>query len=59
MEASLLGTTTRRDGRVQVTYGGHRLYYYAHEDSGEMECHDVFLNGGYWYAVAPSGDRAS
>ena len=58
VKESLLGTTTRRDGRAQVTYGGHPLYYYAHEAPGEVECHDVFLNGGYWYAVAPDGDRA-
>lgn len=58
VEPALLGTTTRRDGREQVTYGGHPLYYYAREAPGEVECHDVFLNGGYWYAVTPDGDRA-
>jgi predicted lipoprotein with Yx(FWY)xxD motif len=58
VKASLLGTTERPDGTTQVTYGGHPLYYYAHEGPGEVECHDVFLNGGKWYVVQPNGDRA-
>src|SRR5687767_4636516 len=28
-----LGTTERRDGRRQVTYGGNPLYYYVGEDA--------------------------
>lgn len=55
---SLLGTTKRSDGTTQVTYGGHPLYYYAHEGPGEVKCHDVFLNGGNWYVVKPNGKRA-
>ncbi len=58
VKASLLGTTERSDGKTQVTYGGHPLYYYAHEGPGEVECHDVFLNGGNWYVVQPNGKRA-
>ena len=55
---SLLGTTERTDGTTQVTYGGHPLYFYAHEGPGEVKCHDVFLNGGTWYVVKPDGQRA-
>ncbi|MGE3379965.1 MAG: hypothetical protein AB7I40_16975 [Nocardioides sp.] len=55
---SLLGTTRRTDGTSQVTYDGHPLYFYAHETKREVKCHDVFLNGGNWYAVQPDGDRA-
>jgi predicted lipoprotein with Yx(FWY)xxD motif len=58
VRADLLGTTRRRDGAQQVTYGGHPLYFYAHEGPGEVECHDVFLNGGTWYVVTPEGKRA-
>ncbi len=58
VQKSLLGTTERSDGTNQVTYGGHPLYYYAHEGPGEVECHDIFLNGGTWYVVKPNGNRA-
>jgi len=55
---ALLGTTERRDGSTQVTYRGRPLYFYAHEGKDVVECHDIFLNGGTWYAVQPDGDRA-
>lgn len=58
VRAALLGTTKRTDGTTQVTYNDHPLYYYAHEDPGEVKCHDVFLNGGNWYVVQPDGDAA-
>lgn len=54
----LLGTTKRRDGSVQVTYGGHPLYYYAHEAPGEVKCHNVATHGGLWWVVRPDGNRA-
>ncbi len=53
----LLGRTTRRNGKRQVTYDGKPLYYYAHEGPDEVLCHDVFLNGGYWWVVGRNGDR--
>ena len=52
---SLLGTTWRRGGKRQVTYAGRPLYFYAHEGSGEVLCHNVNLNGGLWWVVGPSG----
>jgi predicted lipoprotein with Yx(FWY)xxD motif len=58
VQGSLLGTTSRAEGTTQVTYGGRPLYFYAHEGKHEVKCHDVFLNGGRWYAVQPDGSRA-
>jgi predicted lipoprotein with Yx(FWY)xxD motif len=57
VRAGLLGTTRRRDGKRQVTYAGKPLYLYAHERPGEVRCHDVFLNGGYWWVIGPDGKR--
>ena len=58
VDSSLLATTERTDGTVQVTYNGHPLYFYAHEGKREVKCHDIFLNGGNWYVVQPGGDPA-
>lgn len=58
VEGSLLATTKRADGTVQVTYNDHPLYFYAHEGKHEVKCHDIFLNGGNWYVVQPGGDPA-
>lgn len=53
-----LGVTKRRDGTKQVTYADRPVYYYAHEpDPAFVGCHDVFLNGGFWYAIRASGKR--
>jgi predicted lipoprotein with Yx(FWY)xxD motif len=57
VKASLLGTVKRRDGRLQVTYAGKPLYFYAHEGPGEVRCHNVNLNGGFWWVVGPDGKR--
>ena len=53
----LLGKVKRRDGRLQVTYAGKPLYFYAHEKPGEVRCHNVNLNGGLWWVVGPDGKR--
>jgi predicted lipoprotein with Yx(FWY)xxD motif len=57
-EQSLLGTVRRRDGAMQVTYGGHPLYYYAHEAKNQVLCHDVREYGGLWLVVRPNGTAA-
>jgi predicted lipoprotein with Yx(FWY)xxD motif len=57
VHSSLLGSIRRRGGRRQVTYAGKPLYYYAHEGPGEVECHNVNLNGGFWWAVGADGER--
>ena len=51
-----LGTTRRRDGTVQVTYGGHPLYYYIRDvKPGQILCQNVVEFGGTWLVVSPRG----
>lgn len=51
----LLGTVKRRDGRRQVTYNGHPLYFYAHEGPRVVLCQNVEEFGGLWLVVKPDG----
>jgi predicted lipoprotein with Yx(FWY)xxD motif len=57
VKQSLLSTTKRKDGKLQVTYAGHPLYYFA-EDS---EAGDVNGQGfqNIWYAVDVTGARVA
>jgi predicted lipoprotein with Yx(FWY)xxD motif len=56
VKASKLGTTKRSDGKLQVTYAGHPLYYWYKDPPGQVVCQAVNEFGGYWYVVEPSGD---
>src|SRR2546430_10658600 len=38
VETRLLGTTRRSDGKLQVTYAGHPLYYYEADKVGKISC---------------------
>lgn len=56
VQAGMLGTLTRRDGSVQVTYDGHPLYYYAEDQGpGQATGQDVTDEWGEWYLVTPEG----
>jgi predicted lipoprotein with Yx(FWY)xxD motif len=57
VDARLLGTVRRRGGGRQVTYAGKPLYFYAHEGPGQVLCHNVNLNGGFWWVVGRDGKR--
>jgi len=53
----LLGTVKRSDGKRQVTYNGHPLYYYVSDKQpGQVLCQAVLEYGGYWYVVDRAGD---
>jgi predicted lipoprotein with Yx(FWY)xxD motif len=56
---SLLGTTKRTDSTTQVTYGGHPLYFYAHEAKNEVKCHNIQGFGGLWLVVTREGRAAA
>ncbi len=59
VSAQLLGTASRSDGTLQVTYAGHPLYYFAGEGKKEVTCHDVVEFGGRWLVVTPGGSAAA
>ena len=53
---SLLGTTRRSDGSLQVTYAGRPLYYYVGDSRpGQILCQNVEEYGGLWLVVRGSG----
>ena len=58
VEQRLLGTTKRLNGKRQVTYAGHPLYYYKDDSPGTILCHDVDEFGGLWLVVKPNGQPA-
>ncbi len=54
--ASLLGTTTRTDGKVEATYAGHPLYYFVQDKQpGDATGQGVDGFGGLWWVLTPSG----
>lgn len=58
VKQSLLGTTKRKNGKLQVTYAGQPLYYYVDDSPGTILCHDVAEFGGLWLVVKPNGEPA-
>jgi predicted lipoprotein with Yx(FWY)xxD motif len=56
-DARLLGVVRRADGRLQVTYAGHPLYYYVGDRRPrQVLCQAVSEFGGTWYVVARDGN---
>ena len=54
--ASLLGTTTRTDGKVEVTYAGHPLYYFIQDKkAGDTTGQGIDGFGGLWWVLSPAG----
>ncbi|HSP09354.1 MAG TPA: hypothetical protein VLU92_07135 [Candidatus Dormibacteraeota bacterium] len=55
-DKSLLGTTTRTDGKVEVTYAGHPLYYFIKDKAaGDTTGQGVNGFGAYWWVMSASG----
>jgi predicted lipoprotein with Yx(FWY)xxD motif len=56
VKASLLGTTMRAGGKLQVTYNGHPLYFFKSDaKAGQVKGEGVNGFGGLWWAVSPAG----
>lgn len=55
VDASLLGTTERDDGEIQVTYNDMPLYYFANDsEPGDVNGQGV---NDVWWVVDPDGQR--
>jgi predicted lipoprotein with Yx(FWY)xxD motif len=56
VKTSLLGLTKRKDGRMQVTYHGHPLYFFFLDKSaGQTKGQGLNFFGGEWYVLGANG----
>jgi predicted lipoprotein with Yx(FWY)xxD motif len=56
LKAALLGTTKRKDGRRQVTYAGHPLYFFVKDRKvGDVNGQAFVHFGGAWWVVSAAG----
>jgi len=56
VRASLLGTTKRKDGKLEVTYNGHPLYYFVTDRKpGQTTGQGLNQFGGPWWVLSPAG----
>jgi predicted lipoprotein with Yx(FWY)xxD motif len=56
VSGKLLGTTRRKDGRLQVTYRGHPLYwFFLDRRAGQTKGQGQDFFGGRWYVVNARG----
>lgn len=54
--ASLIGTTTRPGGGMQVTYNGWPLYTWTGDSGpGQATGQGIYNLGGLWYVINPDG----
>ncbi|MFD9125658.1 hypothetical protein [Kitasatospora sp. NPDC059571] len=56
--AADLGTLTRADHSIEVTYHGHPLYYFAGDHSpGDTNGQGSTAFGAKWYVLNPAGNK--
>ena len=56
VRASLLGTTKRKDGKLEVTYNGHPLYYFVSDRKpGQTTGQALNQFGAPWWVLSPAG----
>jgi predicted lipoprotein with Yx(FWY)xxD motif len=56
VRASLLGTTKRKDGKLEVAYNGHPLYYWVGDHKpGQTTGQALNQFGGPWWVLTPAG----
>jgi predicted lipoprotein with Yx(FWY)xxD motif len=56
VKAALLGTTKRSDGKLEVTYNGHPLYYFVTDRKpGQTTGQGLNQFGAPWWVISPAG----
>jgi len=55
---SLLATTTRNDGSLEVVYNGHPLYYFVSDkQAGDITGEAISSFGAEWYVLSAAGNK--
>jgi predicted lipoprotein with Yx(FWY)xxD motif len=56
VKPALLGTTVRKDGKLQVTYNHRPLYTFLKDTkAGQMNGQGLNASGGLWWVMSPTG----
>jgi predicted lipoprotein with Yx(FWY)xxD motif len=56
VKPALLGTTVRKDGKLQVTYNHRPLYLFLKDTrAGQMNGQGLNASGGLWWVMSPTG----
>ena len=56
VRTALLGTTKRKDGKLEVTYNHHPLYYFVGDRKpGQLTGQGLNQFGAPWWALSPAG----
>jgi predicted lipoprotein with Yx(FWY)xxD motif len=60
LNASRVGTTTRSDGKPQITYNGHPLYLYGGDEKpGDTNGQGLTAFGAPWWMLSPAGNQVT
>jgi predicted lipoprotein with Yx(FWY)xxD motif len=55
-----VGTTSRSDGKTQVTYNGHPLYLFEGDnEAGDTNGQGISAFGARWYVLSPAGNHVT
>ena len=56
LKPALVGTTTRRNGKLQVTYDHRPLYLFVKDTkAGQVNGQGLNASGGLWWVMSPAG----
>jgi predicted lipoprotein with Yx(FWY)xxD motif len=55
-----VGTTSRSDGKTQITYNGHPLYLFEGDSAaGDTSGQGISAFGARWYVLSPAGNQVT